>query len=162
MRELPIMKGDPKIIDALNDVLTAELTAINMYFLASRMLRHWGFERLAQYMGKESIDEMKHAQSLIDRILYLDGMPNVQRLGKVKIGENVLEQFKLDLEEEHAAVKRLNDYVELARSLGDHGTDELFRHILTSEEEHIDWLETQIDLFEKLGDKAYLAEQLKA
>lgn len=156
------MKGDPKIIDALNEVLTAELTAINMYFLAGRLFRHWGFDRLADYMRKESIDEMKHAEALIDRVLYLDGMPNLQRLGKVKIGENVLEQLKLDLEEEHLAIKRLNDFIELARSLGDHGTDELLRSILTSEEEHTDWLETQIDLIGKLGETAYLAEQLKS
>jgi bacterioferritin len=156
------MKGDPKIIDALNEVLTAELTAINMYFLAARLFRHWGFDRLADYMRKESIDEMKHAEALMDRILYLDGMPNLQRLNKVKVGENVLEQLKLDLEEEHAAIKRLNDHIELARGLGDHGTDQLLRHILVSEEEHTDWLETQIDLIGKLGETAYLAEQLKS
>jgi bacterioferritin len=156
------MKGDPKILDALNDVLTAELTAINMYFLAARLFRHWGFDRLAEYMRKESIDEMKHAEKLMDRILYLDGMPNLQRLNKVKVGENVLEQLKLDLEDEVVAVKRLNDYIELARGLGDHGTDELLRDILESEEEHIDWLETQIGLVERLGEVAYLAEQMKS
>jgi bacterioferritin len=156
------MKSDPKIIDALNDVLTAELTAINMYFLAAKIFRHWGFDRLADKMRAESIDEMKHAEKLMDRILYLDGMPNVQRLNKVKIGQSVLEQLKLDLEEEFDAVKRLNGSIELARDLGDHGTDELLREILESEEEHIDWLETQIGLFDKLGDTTYLAEQLKS
>lgn len=156
------MKSDPKIIDALNEVLTAELTAVNMYFLAAKLFRHWGFEGLAGYMRKESIDEMKHAEALIDRILYLDGMPNVQRLNKVKIGETVPEQLALDLEEEHVAVARLNGFIELARSLGDHGTDELLRKILVSEEEHIDWLETQLGLIDKLGDKAYLAEQIRS
>jgi bacterioferritin len=154
------MKSDPKIIEALNEVLTAELTAVNMYFLAAKLFRHWGFEGLAGYMRKESIDEMKHAEALMDRILYLDGLPNVQRLNKVKIGESVPEQFSLDLEEEYAAVARLNAHIELARSLGDHGTDELLRKILVSEEEHIDWLETQVALIENLGDKAYLAEQI--
>jgi bacterioferritin len=154
------MKGDPKIIDALNEVLTAELTAVNMYFLAAKLFKHWGFGVLAGYMHKESIDEMKHADALIERILYLEGMPNLQRLNKVKIGESVPEQLKLDLEEEHVAVERLNRFIELARSLGDHGTDSLFRRILASEEEHIDWLETQLDLIDTLGDKAYLAEKI--
>ncbi|MFI5298821.1 MAG: bacterioferritin [Polyangiales bacterium] len=155
------MKSDPKILDALNEVLTAELTAVNMYFLASKLFRHWGFEGLAGYMRKESIDEMKHAEALIDRILYLDGLPNVQRLNKVKIGETVPEQFTLDLEEEHAAVARLNTFIELARSLGDHGTDELLRKILVSEEEHVDWLATQIYLSAPLGDTPYLADQIR-
>jgi bacterioferritin len=155
------MKGDPRILDLLNDVLTAELTAINQYFLAARMFHHWGYERLASYMRKESIDEMKHAESIMDRIFYLDGLPNLQRLNKVKVGESVLEQLKLDLDDEQVAVKRLNDGMRLCRDAGDHGSEELLRRILVSEEEHVDWLEQQIELFDKLGDKAYLAEQLK-
>ena len=153
------MNGDAEVIDLLNEVLTAELTAINMYFLSSRVFRHWGYERLAGVMGAESIDEMKHAQALVDRILLLDGMPNLQRLNKVKIGESVLEQLKLDLDEELVAQKRLNAFIELARALGDHGTDELLRHILESEEEHIDWLETQLELIGKMGLPNYIQSQ---
>ena len=155
------MKGDQTIIDVLNDVLTAELTTINQYFLAARMLKQWGFDRLAVYYRKESIDEMKHAERLIDRILFLEGLPNVQRMNKIMIGENVEEQLKLDLDGELVAVKRLNDGVQTCRDLRDNGTETLLREILVSEEEHVDWLETQLDLVGRLGATAYLAEQLK-
>ncbi len=155
------MKGDKAIIDVLNDVLTVELTTINQYFLAGRMLRNWGFDRLAQYYRKESIDEMKHAEAIIDRVLFLEGIPNVQRLGKVQIGESFEEQLKLDLDEEYRAVKRLNDGIALCRTSGDAGTEDLLTRILVSEEEHVDWIETQVSLIQTLGKTAYLAEQMK-
>jgi bacterioferritin len=155
------MQGDKQVIDLLNDVLTAELTAINAYFLSARMMKQWGFDRLGAYYRKESIDEMKHAEALMDRILFLEGMPNVQRLGKVWVGENVEEQMKLDLDEEYKAAKRLNDGIAVCREKGDNGTEDLLVQILKSEEEHIDWLETQLSLFKSLGATGYLAEQMK-
>jgi len=155
------MKGDKKIIALLNDVLTTELTAINQYFIASRMQRNWGLHRLASYYRKESIDEMKHAEALIDRILFLEGVPNLQKLNKVLVGESVPEQLKLDLGEEHKAVKRLNDGIQACRDALDNGTEDLLVHILKSEEEHVDWIETQLDLIQRLGESAYLAEQMK-
>ena len=155
------MKGDKRVLDVLNDVLTAELTTVNQYFLAARMLKNWGLERLASYYRKESIDEMKHAEKLIDRILFLEGVPNVQKLDKIMIGEKVEEQLKLDLDVEHVAVKRLNDGIIVCREVRDGGSEELLVHILESEEEHVDWLETQLDLISRLGLQAYLAEQMK-
>jgi bacterioferritin len=155
------MKGDQRILDVLNDVLTVELTTINQYFLAARMLRQWGFDRLAGYYRKESIDEMKHAETLMDRILFLDGIPNVQKLNKINIGEGVEEQLKLDLDEEYRAVKRLNDGIKVCRDLGDNGTEDLLTKILVSEEEHVDWIETQLALIKQLGATGYLAEQMK-
>jgi bacterioferritin len=155
------MKGDQRVLAVLNDVLTNELTTVNQYFLAARMLKQWGFERLASYYRKESIDEMKHAERLIDRILFLEGVPNVQKLNKIMIGEKVEEQLKLDLDVEHVAVKRLNDGIIVCRDARDGGSEELLIEILTSEEEHVDWLETQLDLITKLGPQAYLAEQMK-
>ena len=155
------MKGDPKVISLLNDVLTVELTAINQYFIASRMQRNWGLERLSAYYRKESIDEMKHAGQLIDRILFLEGVPNLQKLNKVLVGESVREQMELDLGEEHKAIHRLNDGIRTCREAGDNGSEDLLTRILTSEEEHTDWLETQLDLIKRLGEQNYLAEQLK-
>lgn len=155
------MKGDPKIIDLLNDVLTAELTAINQYFLHGELCEHWGYERLHSYIRKESIGEMKHAEKVIHRILYLDGLPNLQRLGKVNVGQTVAEQFALDLQLEKDAVKRLNDGVEYARSVGDNGTRELLEYILKEEEEHLDWTETQLEAMRQVGEQNYLAAQLR-
>ena len=155
------MKGDQRILDVLNDVLTVELTTINQYFLAARMLKQWGFDRLASYYRKESIDEMKHAETLMDRILFLEGIPNVQKLNKINIGEGVEEQLKLDLDEEYRAVKRLNDGIKVCRDLGDNGTEDLLTKILVSEEEHVDWIETQLGLIKQLGATGYLAEQMK-
>ena len=155
------MKGDQRILDVLNDVLTVELTTINQYFLAARMLKQWGFERLASYYRKESIDEMRHAETLMDRILFLEGIPNVQKLNKINIGEGVEEQLKLDLDEEYRAVKRLNDGIKICRDLGDNGTEDLLTKILVSEEEHVDWIETQLGLIKQLGATGYLAEQMK-
>ena len=154
------MKGDSKIIDVLNDVLTAELTAINQYFLHAKMQKNWGYEALASYSKKESIDEMKHADAVIERILFLEGLPNLQKLFKLNIGETVKEQFEHDLQLEYQAVPRLRDGIKLCREAGDHGTEDLLLSILKSEEEHIDWLETQLNLMKQLGETAYLAEQI--
>ena len=155
------MKGDAKIIDLLNEVLTGELTAINQYFLHSRMCRNWGYHRLAEHIKKESIDEMKHADSLIERVLFLDGLPNVQRLGKVLIGQSPHEILKNDHALEMTAIPLLNKGLGLCRELGDNGTEDLLRHILTSEEEHVDWLEAQFDLIAQVGEQNYLAQQIR-
>ena len=154
------MKGKPEITDALNDVLTGELTAVNQYFLHARMCENWGYKRLGSKIRAESIDEMKHADRLIGRILFLDGLPNLQRLGKLTIGETVPEQLKLDLEVERTAIIKLNEYIELSRSLGDNGTRELLENILIAEEEHVDWLESQLTLLAQVGEPHYLAQQI--
>jgi bacterioferritin len=155
------MKGDSKVVALLNDVLTGELTAVNQYWLHARLCENWGYHRLWHKVREESLGEMKHADELIDRILYLDGIPNVQRYGKINVGQTVPEQFRLDLAVEVAAVKLLNDGIELCRSVGDNGTRELLEHILQHEEEHIDWLEEQQRLLEQVGEPNYLAEQIK-
>lgn len=154
------MKGNKKIIEALNDILTSELTGINQYFIHYRMCKNWGFGRLAKTSYEESIGEMKHADQVIERILFLDGIPNMQRLAKVCVGETVPEQLKLDLKLEMDAVKRLNAAIKLAREAGDNGSRELLEEILTSEEEHIDWLEAQLELIRQVGEKMYLAQQI--
>ncbi|MCA9714822.1 MAG: bacterioferritin [Myxococcales bacterium] len=154
------MKGNDKIIEKLNEVLTAELTAINQYFIHAKMCGNWGYSRLASKVRAESIDEMKHADTLIDRILYLDGIPNMQRLFKVNVGETVKEQFELDLELEKVAIARLNDAVALCRDLGDNGSREMLEHMLVSEEDHADWLETQLELMKQVGEQLYLAQQI--
>ncbi len=155
------MKGDPKVITLLNDVLTAELTAINQYFLHAELCEHWGFERLHHRTRKESIEEMKHAEKVIHRILLLDGLPNLQKLGTLNIGQTVSEQFKADLALEMDAVNRLNAGITYARSVNDNGTAELLEYILKEEEEHIDWLETQLEAIKLVGEQNYLSEQLK-
>jgi len=155
------MKGDAKIIEALNEVLTAELTAINQYFIHAKMCENWGYKRLAEHNRHEAIDEMKHADELIERILLLEGVPNVQRLGKVNVGEKVREQLELDLAVEKEAVARLNSAIELAVAAHDNGTRELFEELLTSEEDHIDWLEAQLELIEQVGEQNYLAQQIR-
>jgi bacterioferritin len=154
------MKGHDKIIQALNDVLTAELTAINQYFIHAKMCANWGYNKIAGKVRAESIDEMKHADSLIERILFLDGIPNVQRYNKITVGETLKEQFELDLKLEYDAVARLNQSIALARDLGDNATRELLERILISEEQHIDWLETQLNLIQALGEPMYSAQQL--
>jgi bacterioferritin len=156
------MKGNREVIDLLNEVLAGELVAINQYFLHARMCQNWGYLRIAQKVRSESIDEMKHADALIERILFLDGLPNLQRLDKINIGQTVAEQLQSDLDLEYRAVKRLNDGVVLCREKGDSASEELVRAILVSEEQHIDWLETQLHLIKELGEKAYLAEQIHA
>jgi bacterioferritin len=154
------MKGKTEIIDLLNEVLTAELTAINQYFIHAKMLKNWGLHKLGDHVYAESIDEMKHADELIDRILYLEGIPNLQRYNKVSVGETPKEQLELDLRMEYDAVERFNRGVALCRDLGDNGTRELLEKMLVSEEGHVDWLETQLDLIARLGETAYLAEKI--
>jgi bacterioferritin len=154
------MRGDAKIITLLNEVLTAELTAINQYFLHSRMCRNWGYKHLGEHIKKESIDEMKHADELIERVLFLEGLPNVQRLGTVMIGQSVAEILKNDLALEMAALPRLNQGVATCRDAGDTGSEELLREILVSEEKHVDWLESQLALIAQVGEQNYLAQQI--
>src|SRR6476661_8457507 len=154
------MQGNPEVIELLNDVLTAELTAVNQYFIHAKMMSNWGYERLASHTRDESIDEMRHAEQVIERILFLEGNPNMQRLSPVRVGENVPEQFRVDVELEYAAIKRLNDGIAACVAAGDNATRDLLERILVSEEEHTDWLETQLGLLAALGDTAYLAEQL--
>jgi bacterioferritin len=156
------MKGHPQVIDLLNEVLTGELTAVNQYWLHGRMCENWGYERLWQKQRHESIDEMKHADELIARILYLEGVPNLQRYGKVNVGETVPEQMELDLKLEYEALERLNRGVTLCRDLGDSGSRALLDRILVSEEDHVDWLEKQLDQIKQLGVPHYLAQQVKA
>ena len=151
---------DPNTVVLLNKVLKNELTAINQYFLHSKMLDDWGLKRLAKYEMGESIDEMKHADQLIARVLYLDGLPNVQRMFKVRVGENVEECFRADLAVEYEAVPRLQEGVALCREMNDPGTRVLLEGILVSEEEHVDWLEAQLDLISKVGLQNYLAQQI--
>ena len=154
------MQGTPRIIETLNDVLTAELTAINQYFIHAKMCQNWGYSRLAEHIKDESIDEMKHADSIIERILFLEGVPNMQRLYPVKVGETVREQFELDLQVEYEAVKRFNDGVALAVEVGDNATRHMLEEMLVSEEDHADWLETQLELMRQVGEQNYLAQQL--
>ncbi len=150
------MKGDAKIIKHLNKALYNELTAINQYFLHARMYRNWGYEELAEHEYKESIDEMKHADQLIERILFLDGLPNLQQLGKLMIGETPVEALACDLRLEQAALVDLKQGIADCETLGDYTSRGLLAGILASEEDHIDWLETQLGLVEKLGEVAYL------
>jgi bacterioferritin len=155
------MKGDPKVIDFLNQVLKAELTAINQYFLHAEMCENWGYERLAKLIRKESIEEMQHAEKLMERILYLDGTPNMSDYFKINIGQTVEQQFKNDVQLEYDAVKRLNDGIQLCIAQNDGGSRELAEKILTDEEHHIDWLEAQLHAIEEMGYQNYLAQQLK-
>jgi bacterioferritin len=155
------VKAGADVVAALNDILTGELTAINQYFLHAKMCKNWGFMRLANTIRTESIDEMKHADALIERILYLDGIPNVQKLDRIRIGENVTEMFKSDLGLEQLAIPRLNTAIALCVANGDNGTRVLLDGILVSEEEHLDWLETQLRLIGHLGEVAYCAEQMQ-
>jgi bacterioferritin len=155
------MKGHAKVIELLNDVLTAELTAVNQYFIHARMCENWGYERLWHKLREESIGEMKDADEIITRILFLEGIPNMQRMNKVNVGQTVKEQHLLDLDLEKAAIARLNDGIEVARSLGDNGTRELLEKILTGEEDHANWIEAQLDLITQVGEANYLAQQIK-
>ena len=154
------MKGNDEVITVLNEVLTSELTAINQYFIHSKMCEDWGFQRLAAKKKEESIEEMKHADAVIARILLLEGVPNMQRYFPVKVGEDAIEQHRLDLEVEYDAVKRLNAGITLCGDKGDNGTRELLQMILQQEEEGIDWLEAQLHLVEAIGKERYLAEQM--
>ena len=154
------MKGEAKVIEHLNRALLNELTAINQYFLHARMLKNWGFKELAEHEYHESIDEMKHADRLIERILFLEGLPNLQQLGKLLIGESPLEVFECDLKLERAAVPDLRAAVAHCEQVGDYVSRELFESILASEEEHIDWIETQLGLIERLGIGPYLQTKI--
>jgi bacterioferritin len=155
------MKGDRKIVELLNDVLTAELTAINQYFVHSEMCENWGFDRLQGVIRKHSIGEMKHAEELIERILFLEGIPNMQKLGKISIGENVPEILRLDLALEMEALPRLNEGIEACRAAGDNNSRHLIEHILKEEEEHVDWIESQLALIAQVGAENYLAQQIR-
>jgi bacterioferritin len=154
------LKGNKKIIDALNDLLTGELTGINQYFIHYKMCENWGYKRLAKKNYEESIGEMKHADDIIERVLFLDGIPNMQRLNKVAVGETPAEQLRLDLALEYDAQKKFNQAIALAVEVGDNGTREMLDDMLESEEEHIDWLEAQLTLIEQIGEKMYLAQQI--
>lgn len=155
------MKGDAKIIEALNDCLTAELTAINQYYVHYKMCENWGYHRMAKVKREESIEEMQHADKLIERILYFDGVPNMQRLNPIKVGENVIEQHQLDLQLEYGNVARLNKAIVLCLEKQDAGTRELLERILVEEEEAVDYLEGQLGMIEEIGKENYLAEQMK-
>jgi bacterioferritin len=154
------MKGDTKVIELLNKALGNELIAINQYFLHAKMYKDWGMKNLAEHEYHESIDEMKHADKLTDRILFLEGMPNLQDLGALRIGENTKEMLECDLALEHDAVPDLKEGIKYCESIGDYVSRDLFNDILESEEEHIDWLETQLGLIEKMGIQNYIQAQI--
>jgi bacterioferritin len=153
-------EGNRAVIEVLNEVLTAELTAINQYFLHAEMCRHWGYGKLYDVVRKNAIEEMKHAEEVMERILYVGGLPNVQRLSAMKIGESIPEQFRSDLVLEKVAVDRLNKGIETCRAAADNGTRLLLEKILADEEAHIDWLDAQIEVLEKVGEQNYLAQQI--
>ncbi|MEU2793490.1 MULTISPECIES: bacterioferritin [unclassified Streptomyces] len=152
------MQGDPEVIEFLNEQLTAELTAINQYFLHAKMQENFGWTKLAKYTRHESFDEMKHAEILTDRILFLDGLPNYQRLFHVRVGQTVTEMFQADRQVEVEAIDRLKRGIELMRTKGDITSANIFESILADEEHHIDYLDTQLDLVEKLGEALYIAQ----
>lgn len=155
------MKGNQQIIDAMNDVLTAELTAINQYFLHARMLQDWGLEKIGKLEYDASIDEMKHADDLIKRILFLEGLPNLQKIDRLRIGTNIKEIFEADLQVELEAVPRLKEHIALCEKERDYVTRDLFTSILASEEEHVDWIETQLNLLNKVGEQNYMQSQIE-
>jgi bacterioferritin len=154
------MKGDPKVIECLNRALRNELTAINQYFLHSRIFKDWGLKELAEHEYEESIDEMKHADALVERILFLEGLPNMQDIGKLRIGENTKEMLECDLALEMDAIPDLREAIAYCESVSDYVSRELFDDILESEEEHVDWLETQLELIERVGLENYLQAKM--
>jgi bacterioferritin len=155
------MQGDPQVVELLNEVLTAELTAVNQYFLDAKMFDNWGYERLAERFRSESIDEMKDADHLIERLLYLEGHPNLQRLGTIRTGESPVEKLSLALALEQEAIARLNPGIALCVERGDNGSRDLLAEILEGEEDHADWLESQLSLVEQVGQDHYLAQQIR-
>jgi len=155
------MKGNDEVLTLLNLLLTNELTAINQYFIHAKMCENWGFERLGHKIREESIDEMRHADQVISRILFLEGVPNLQRYHKLHVGETVKEQLESDLQLEYAAITFLNQGIDTARKANDNATEDLFTKILVSEEEHADWLETQLELMRQVGEQNYLSQQIK-
>ena len=154
------MQGEEKVIEILNEALTAELTAVNQYFLHAKMCADWGYNELAAYTRAESIDEMRHAEILIDRILFLEGMPNMQRYFKIAIGKDVKEQFENDVKLEYQAVERLRRGVALCVEAGDHTSRQILEKICDEEEHHIDWLEAQLHMIGEMGIQNYLAEKM--
>ena len=154
------MKGDPKVIEHLKEALQAELTAISQYFLHAEMCENWGYVALAKYMKRESIEEMRHAEALIERILFLESIPNLREMFPLRIGKDVKAQFENDLALELEAVPRLNEAITLSVEKGDNGSRELFEKILVDEEKHVDWLEAQIDMIDQMGIGIYLAQQM--
>lgn len=152
------MRGDPEIISLLNEQLTSELTAINQYFLHAKMQQNWGLTKLAAYTRAESIDEMRHAEKITDRILFLEGLPNYQRIFQLRVGQTVREQLQSDLAIELEVVERLRPGVAMCRSKGDITTANLFEEILADEEHHIDYIETNLELMDRLGEQLYLAQ----
>ena len=154
------MKGDANVIRVLNRILTGELSAINQYFLHARMQKNWGYVKIADKVYKESIDEMRHADQLIERILYLDGLPNLQKLNPINIGETVHEQLKSDFEMEQVALKDLRDAIKVCWEATDYTSKILLENILRSEEEHVDWIEAQLSIINDIGVELYLAEQI--
>lgn len=154
------MKGDDKVIEILNEVLTAELTAINQYFIHAKMLANWGYKKLAAQKRKESIEEMHHADEVINRILYLEGVPNMQRLNPVRVGEDIQEMHEVDLAVEVSAVERLNRGIAAAIAAADNGSRALFEKILVEEEEAVDWLEAHLGMIRELGKERYLAQMI--
>ena len=154
------MKGDSKIIEALNRALTIELTAINQYFVQAKMCGNWGYKKLAAKHREESIEEMRHADSLIDRIIFLEGVPNIARYDVIRVGTDVKEQFANDLKLELGGVKAYNEAIDLCVKLKDAGSREIMEHILTESEEHVDWLEAQLNLIKEVGLPGYLSEQM--
>ena len=155
------MQGNPAVLEVLNDVLTAERTAVNQYFIDAKMCANWGYERLAEKIKADSIDEMRDADELIERILFLDGVPNLQRLGTVMVGETVVEKLKLALALETEAIARLQAGIELCVQQSDNGSRQLLEEILSGEEEHADWLEAQLELVKQMGEPFYLSQQVR-
>lgn len=155
------MKGNAEVLQLLNQLLTNELTAINQYFIHAKMCENWGYDRLAAKVREESIDEMRHADQVISRILFLEGVPNLQRYHKLHVGETVKEQFEADLQVEYSAITFLNQGIEACRKAGDNASEDLMTKILVGEEEHADWLETQLELIRQVGEQNYLAQQIK-
>lgn len=155
------MKGNEEVLTLLNQLLTNELTAINQYYVHAKMCENWGYDRLAAKIREESIDEMRHADQVITRILFLDGVPNLQRYHKLHVGQTVKEQLESDRELEYAAITFLNNGIKQAREINDNATEDLLTKILVSEEVHTDWLETQLELIRQVGEQNYLAQQIK-